>query len=83
MIPVKITFGGAVANLVVSLILIQLFGLLGCALAYSVSYLFQLALTCYFFARSSGYPWYAPINIWQLRHQVGEKLRDVRSMKQM
>jgi len=81
MIPVKITLGGALANLVASLILIPLFQLPGCALAYSLSYLFQLGLTCYFFARSSRFPAYAPLNLWQLRHQVGEKLQDVRGMR--
>ncbi len=54
MIPVRITFMSAGANLVISLILVPLFGMRGAALGYTLSYFFQLGLTGYYFNQMTG-----------------------------
>ncbi|MGB0385498.1 MAG: polysaccharide biosynthesis C-terminal domain-containing protein [Ardenticatenaceae bacterium] len=66
-IPIKLTFGGAVANLIASLILIPTFGLNGAAIAYSTSYIFQLILSCAYFSRNTNLPFWSVVNVLQMR----------------
>lgn len=59
-IPVKITALSSGANLLLSLLLIRPFGMTGAATAYTLSYLFQLVLTGWWFNRLS------PISAWRI-----------------
>jgi O-antigen/teichoic acid export membrane protein len=64
-IPLRIAFWGALSNLVLSLALISWLGLIGAALAYTLSYAAQLLLALYKFAGLSGAPFWAPLNVFQ------------------
>lgn len=76
LLPVLITGGGMLANVLLSIALVGPLGMHGAALAYSISYFFQLALACWFFARTTGHSVWAPIDI---RRAVGEALAMARS----
>ena len=70
-IPVQITAGGLAANLLLSLLLIPHFGIRGAAIAYTLSYVTQLLLSCIALARFVGIPLSEPINILSLLRQGG------------
>lgn len=65
LIPVKITLGGALCNLLVSLLLIPPFGINGASIAYSLSYLFQMILAYRAFAKGTKFSFWVPSDIRQ------------------
>jgi len=65
MVPVKIAVGGALANFGLSVILIPSFGLVGAGFAYSLSYFFQLGISCYAFWKHTNMPAWSPLNLRQ------------------
>jgi O-antigen/teichoic acid export membrane protein len=64
-IPVKISFWGALSNMVFSLVLIRLFGIVGAAVAYSTSYFFQLVLALHQFSKMNNTRFWQPVNIFE------------------